>query len=143
MERKKNLIGAGIICGLVITLSVSIYFLYLLPKSQNSDLALKEKCAQFVDKESHRFDEDKNSFIYGKSDVLIGVYFSKNLQTCISKWKRTFSYTPYMMDMEYYDILTDSNIKAIGLDNNGEFGTDADKTNKESANYEQSLNLIR
>lgn len=106
---------------------------------------LKEKCAKYIVAEKKRF-IDENPF--GKDAFLDGLFYSRNLKTCVAKWEwmnanaQQFYY--------YNDVLTNMDLESFypfGTDEKGGIDFNIKRDNKivtkESNEYEKSLDLIK
>lgn len=51
-----------------------------------TDLQLKYECSQMIDSEKTRFTDDRDQDWDTPSNFLWGVYYSKSLNSCVSKW---------------------------------------------------------
>jgi hypothetical protein len=84
-------------------------------------LALKEKCAGYLETERERYFDEEPEWLK----------YSEKLDTCVSKWRR---YGTIM----YYDVLSNENIKSIRSFSE----TTMEEYEKKQKDYESSLRLL-
>lgn len=93
------------------------------------ELSYKEKCAGYLAKEKDRFDSE---------DILLdGIYFSKKMNSCISKWLDYSDYT-----YRYFNVLTNEFLIYIRYTYD-DVNADIELTDEKATEYEDSLVLIK
>lgn len=124
-------------------LALTIIFLFISGCTQESNFALKEKCAKYLDTYTKQTNDICLQSSTGCSGSVMFVHYSNKLSTCIGKsiimkWSPTTS--AFQQNINYTDLLSGETVNFFDSDISN---TESSSANDEkAANYEKELDLI-